>query len=69
MCGRPLWQGRSAFCADRLLSCVRPVHAVRSRPIPYYADTPVCPSANGADFTGGAVRVGGHSLRIGVPAA
>ena len=30
MCGRPLWQGLSVLCADRLLSCVRPVCAAFS---------------------------------------
>ncbi len=38
-------------------------------PTPYYADTPVRLTANGADFAGGAVRVAVHALRIGVPAA
>jgi len=37
-------------------------------PTAFYADTPVVLTANGGDFTGGAVRLAIHYLTVGVPA-
>ncbi len=36
-------------------------------PQAFYADTPVRLTANGSDFTGGAVRISIHYLHVGVP--
>lgn len=36
-------------------------------PSAFYSDTPVRLTANGGDFTGGAVRIGIHYLTVGVP--
>ena len=38
-------------------------------PQAFYADTPIRLTANGGDFTGGAVRIAIHYATVGVPPA
>jgi hypothetical protein len=38
-------------------------------PQAFYADTPIRLTANGASFTGGAVRIAIHYATVGVPSA